>query len=202
MDCNVIKDLIPLYIDGCCSKESENIVKEHLEFCNNCKEIYENMKAPAVIEKSIAPEIKINKLNEWKASIIQSILLFVSFAIITIGVALEAYTPSGIGNGFAAINLVIPATGFMLSLANWYFIRLYKTRKLFSDCCLYATISITTMAYIWASFHYGMNLFMTPIFEVIPAFFLLHAIGIILTLIFCILSKKLSDKYGKLVGKE
>ena len=28
MNCNIVKDLIPLYIDGCCSEESEKVVEE------------------------------------------------------------------------------------------------------------------------------------------------------------------------------
>lgn len=45
MECNVVKDLIPLYIDDCCSEESAKIVKEHMENCCSCKELYENMSA-------------------------------------------------------------------------------------------------------------------------------------------------------------
>ena len=37
MNCEIIKDLIPLYIDGCCSKESERAVEEHLSVCSECK---------------------------------------------------------------------------------------------------------------------------------------------------------------------
>ena len=133
MNCNIVKDLIPLYIDGCCSEESEKIVKEHIRDCDDCKKLLEDMKSPSdIVTVSESPKT-FSKLNDWKASVLQSVLLFLSFALITVGVALEARTPSGIGNGFWALNLVIPATGFMLSLANWYFIRVYKSRKCFSN---------------------------------------------------------------------
>ena len=44
MDCNVIKDLIPLYIDGCCSPESADLVKTHIEKCEECRSLWETMK--------------------------------------------------------------------------------------------------------------------------------------------------------------
>lgn len=209
MNCNIVKDLIPLYIDGCCSEESEKIVKEHIRDCDDCKKLLEDMKLPSnIVTVSESPKT-FSKLNDWKASVLQSVLLFLSFALITVGVALEARTPSGIGNGFWALNLVIPATGFMLSLANWYFIRVYKSRKCFSNYSLIATLGITLSAYIWSGFHYEINLFdlfagndFANVLEMLHALLLLNGIGILLTVVFCILSKTLSNQYAKMLGKE
>ena len=44
MDCNVIKDLIPLYIDGCCSPESADLVRAHIGGCEECRSLWETMK--------------------------------------------------------------------------------------------------------------------------------------------------------------
>lgn len=41
--CDVIQDLLPLYIDNICSEESRHMVSEHLENCGECKRLYENM---------------------------------------------------------------------------------------------------------------------------------------------------------------
>ena len=209
MNCNIVKDLIPLYIDGCCSDESQKVVEEHIKNCDACKKLFEDMKSPSDIVSLSEPPKKFSKLNDWKASVLQSVLLFFSFALITIGVALEARTPSGIANGFWALNLVIPATGFMLSLANWYFVRLYKSRKSFSNFSLIATIGITICAYIWSGFHYEMNLYdlfagsnFVVILEILHALLLFNGIGILLTVVFCTLSKTLSTQYAKMLGKE
>ena len=43
MNCDIIKDLLPLYIDECCSEESANEVKKHLEKCKECDKLYKNM---------------------------------------------------------------------------------------------------------------------------------------------------------------
>ena len=37
ISCEIIKDLLPLYFDGVCSKESMAMVEEHLAECDNCK---------------------------------------------------------------------------------------------------------------------------------------------------------------------
>lgn len=38
--CNVVKDLLPLYVDNICSKESKEIVEQHLSECVDCKAYY------------------------------------------------------------------------------------------------------------------------------------------------------------------
>ncbi len=209
MNCNIVKDLIPLYIDGCCSKESEEAVAEHIRNCEECTKLLNDMKAPSQIAVEATAPKTFSKLNDWKASVLQSVLLFFSFALITIGVALEAKTPLGIGNGFWAVNLVIPATGFMLSLANWYFVRVYKSRKRFSNYSLLATAAITVAAYIWSGFHYDINLVallagndFIGVLEILYALSLWAGIGILLSAVFCTLSKLLSNQYAKLLGKE
>lgn len=210
MKCSIIRDLIPLYIDGCCSEESRQIVNEHIANCQQCRNLYDDMTAPAeVIEVSKAPNT-FRKLNDWKASILQSVLLFVSFGLITIGVAMEAKIGSyDLLNGHWAFNIVIPATGFLLSLANWYFVRVYKSRKIFSACSLFITIGLTLCGYLWANHHYERNLLgllagenLAGIFHIIRFEMLFNWMGICLTVIFCTLSKTLSNQYAKMLGKE
>ncbi len=213
MKCDVIKDLIPLYIDECCSEESRAIVKEHLKSCPDCNKIYESMKSPAEVPHVVAAPQKIKGISGWKASILQSVLLFVSFALITIGVFLEAATSfSDATNGNWAFYLVIPATGFMLSLANWYFVRFYKSKKAFSNLSWLATLGITVVADVWAIFHYEIdiseifveftNMSTTDFFEALLVFAFLALPNILITTFFCALSKFTSYKYATMLGKE
>ncbi len=193
MKCSIIKDLLPLYIDDCCSNESTQLIEEHLKTCKDCKNTYENMKFAFYTEKTIdTPPKKFSRINDWKASIMQSILLFVSFAIIAIGVTLEGHTPSGPDNGIWAISMFIPATGFMLSLANWYFVRIYKTRKDFSLCSCFATFGVILCGYIWALIHY----------KTLIQNYLFLGIGIAFSIMLCVLSKIASNKYALMIGKD
>lgn len=49
--CDIIRDLLPLYHDQVCSQASETIVNEHLEECAQCRSIAEKLKNTAYDEK-------------------------------------------------------------------------------------------------------------------------------------------------------
>lgn len=44
-NCHIIRDLLPLYIDGVCSRESAELVEEHLASCEACAAVYGEMTA-------------------------------------------------------------------------------------------------------------------------------------------------------------
>ena len=193
LDCNVIMDLLPLYVDECCSEESERLVAEHLEACESCRKIYDQMRETCQTYAKKPNSVKLHRVSDWKASVLQSVMLFVSFAIITLGVILEGSTPTGKTNGLWAVALIIPATGYLLSLANWFFVRVYKSRKMFSYGSCVATLTITLLGYVWATIHYAGGIVMSS-----P----LVWCGMVLSAVFCVLSKVLSNQYALLLGRE
>ncbi len=194
MKCDIINDLLPLYIDECCSEESSKEVENHLENCEKCKDLYKSLTSKQIesFEEKKPPK-RIKKINLFKASLIQSILLFVSFGLITIGVCLEASTPTGFSNGIWALNLVVPSTGFMLSLANWYFLKQYPTAKKFCFFSCLITFSLTLLAFLWTFNHYEYPIAFGIRFSVY---------GIFLTILFSIISAFSSYGFAKLSGKE
>ena len=42
-NCNIIKDLLPSYIEKLTSIETSTFIEKHLEECNECKNIFNNM---------------------------------------------------------------------------------------------------------------------------------------------------------------
>lgn len=42
--CEMIQDLLPLYLDGVCSEKSKEAVEEHLKECSDCKAMYTVMR--------------------------------------------------------------------------------------------------------------------------------------------------------------
>ena len=42
--CDVIQDLMPSYVDGILSADSQALVKEHMEACEECRKMLEIMK--------------------------------------------------------------------------------------------------------------------------------------------------------------
>lgn len=43
-DCKIIQDLLPNYIEDLTNQETNKYIEEHLNECNDCKKIFENMK--------------------------------------------------------------------------------------------------------------------------------------------------------------
>ena len=39
--CNVIKDLLPLYIDNVLSEDSSKLVEDHINTCESCRAYYD-----------------------------------------------------------------------------------------------------------------------------------------------------------------
>ncbi len=195
MKCDVIRDLIPLYIDGCCSKESRREVEKHLEECEECRGVYALMSSEAPEERTeiiFAEKIKNGRIGIWKASIFQSLLLLFSFSLITLGVYKEAATPIGKENGFWAFALVIPAVGFMLSLAGWYFVRLYESRTSFVCASSALAFIITSIAYMWGWNHYSD----------VETYAFNNVLMQIMTVAATLVSCALSYVYARIVGKE
>ncbi len=58
-NCNVVKDLLPLYEDGVCTNESKELVETHLETCEECRNELKKMKE--------CPEIEAKDVDTGKA---------------------------------------------------------------------------------------------------------------------------------------
>lgn len=58
MKCEIIKDLLPLYIDNVCSKESKKLIEDHLQTCKECNEYLLSLKKSCEIEDNYYDEEK------------------------------------------------------------------------------------------------------------------------------------------------
>ena len=156
MNCKVIQDLLPLYVDDCCSQESAELVRKHLNDCPQCKRIKCEMESHAEEERIRFPtERPCRRVQLWKASMLQAIQQFFSFGALIVAVALEAATAAGSRNGFWAVLLLVPITAFLLSQVNWYFVRIYRCRKAFSTGSVLSCFGLGVLGYGWAIYHYG-----------------------------------------------
>ena len=85
-DCKIVQDLLPNYIENLTSEETNNYIKQHLEKCEECRKIYENMKKELKIDnkeknKKEAKYFKKykNRLQILKIIILIIVILFVIF---------------------------------------------------------------------------------------------------------------------------
>ncbi len=94
INCSLIKDLLPLYIDDLCSKETTEIVSNHLEICEDCNKEYEILKTePKVKPQEDNSQELIKKVNkkfgkDKKWAVIKTISIFLVVIIVVGGVAL------------------------------------------------------------------------------------------------------------------
>lgn len=50
-ECNLVSDLLPVYLDGKASEETKKLITNHIESCSECKEMYDAMSADVSVSK-------------------------------------------------------------------------------------------------------------------------------------------------------
>ena len=58
LQCTVIEDLLPIYVDGICSQESEELIEEHLLECEACREMLAGMRKRMALPQQQADDLK------------------------------------------------------------------------------------------------------------------------------------------------
>ena len=130
--CGVIRDLLPLYIDNCCSPESRTMVEEHLATCPACKQEWEEaiQDGPLFLD-GVADDLletlseekpeKIMKkgLKKMKRKWAQSITAVAVAAILIIPLGILTFNQSrAYGISFSGLNEIQIANAFLSDLKN------------------------------------------------------------------------------------
>ena len=68
MKCEVVRDLLPMYIDDLCSEETCQEMKGHMEQCPECKRKLKEISIPveAAIEQEEKKEVSIKPMKKVK----------------------------------------------------------------------------------------------------------------------------------------
>lgn len=103
--CEVVKDMLPLYVDGVVSEESRKIVEEHLSECEECRAYYRSLQGSDMDDVVIkrmdeAASLKQIKRQILKKRIITGIVAVVVVAVVSVsafyvGFLKEHYVPFG-----------------------------------------------------------------------------------------------------------
>lgn len=105
--CNMIQDLLPLYLDRVCSEESKKAIEEHLSECSVCKDFY------AAMNKADKMEIDVHNTNRerQKAASFQAVKkkmfrkqILVAFAAVLVLVAIAFTAVSILKNTFQVVE--------------------------------------------------------------------------------------------------
>ena len=108
MNCNIIKDLLPSYIDGICSEDTVAAIEKHIEHCQGCKDTMKMMQQPTIqivetnVEATKEPFKLINKKRRYQV-IIAILMTFMITTISTlvvqdVGVVNQFFFPMVTGN--------------------------------------------------------------------------------------------------------
>lgn len=88
ISCEIIKDLLPLYHDGVCSKESKVMVEEHLACCESCSTELKAMDEVMDLyntKQNLKEANGMKKLSKkWKKGMMKSLLKGVLITILAI----------------------------------------------------------------------------------------------------------------------
>ncbi|MEG2329876.1 DUF4825 domain-containing protein [Anaerorhabdus sp.] len=86
LPCSIIREILPNYVDNCCEEEASILVKEHLDECDECRQIYTEMIRPIKHAKDTNIDYlkRVKQKNRRKILISISIviLLFASFLLL------------------------------------------------------------------------------------------------------------------------
>lgn len=66
IQCNIVKDLLPLYMDELTSEETNLWIRTHLEECSDCQKDYQMLKASLTTSDSVKNEKKLLEINYLK----------------------------------------------------------------------------------------------------------------------------------------
>ena len=90
--CSIVEDLLPLYMDGCCSKDSQQAVVEHMKTCEKCRETYRHLQSdlPTIANETtdmrseeIARSLS-KRIKKRKAAAVVFAVIFFVFAMISL----------------------------------------------------------------------------------------------------------------------
>lgn len=91
MKCEIIKDLLPSYVDGLTSNESNFEIQEHLKECSQCKITLEEMKAEIRTENIEVNKEKIKPFKKLNKKLLKAVLITLTSCILVAGIYLYLF---------------------------------------------------------------------------------------------------------------
>jgi len=126
--CNVIKDILPLYVENMVSEDTRSIVEEHISNCDKCKKELEDMRTSISlpIDSDITPlkKIKVSIRKKKFQAVILTAMLTIAIITAAIGfLTIPQYIPYHEGlvsfiendNGMLIVKFNHEVTGYDIS---------------------------------------------------------------------------------------
>lgn len=138
-ECEIVQDLLPLYYDDVCSPSSKKFIQHHLEDCESCRKLYEELKNDSV-DRIMAKETqgvlerhaRKERTAAYKAGLIISVLLLIP-VFITLLVSMAT------GDGLGVFSVV---TASMMLIAAFTVVPLMTSQKKLAKSILAGVIAL------------------------------------------------------------
>lgn len=93
ISCNVIKDILPLYVEDLASNETKNMVDEHISDCDSCKKELEDMQSSAIppMDTDVKPFKKVRDTMRRKK---YQTIIFTTIITLVIAMGIIAFLTS------------------------------------------------------------------------------------------------------------
>ena len=117
IQCEIIRDLIPLIEDDVCSEQSKEIVLEHIKNCEECRRIYETSKVQPSLELSTEETIAKKAIGKGLRKIKKKMdSIYFSCYLVGTNMFLTWGQYHGRGISFTNINEILIANSFLKDL--------------------------------------------------------------------------------------
>ena len=98
-ECNIIRDLLPLYIEDMASDDSRSFVADHLQTCEGCRRELSRMEVPGALERSVRPQEQEplpfsavrKKMKKHSRLLISATAILTALAVCALVIGLVAY---------------------------------------------------------------------------------------------------------------
>ena len=112
LDCCVVRDLLPSYLEDLTEAETTREVEAHLESCGDCRSLAENMRRDLPVEK--APKRALKFLKKVKRTRLLAAALSALLALLAMGWLYEQefHYPNTEAGRLAAVCDYIPSEGY------------------------------------------------------------------------------------------
>jgi hypothetical protein len=139
MDCRVIKDLIPIYIEQLTSEPSNDLIAEHIEGCEDCRKTLARLKNSFMTanpgkEESPIDTVPIQLVNRIKKIILEKIIILASIALAAgILIGILSSSPVMFMAFMASVSIVAFTASILLGIAVCR--RISPMRKKYQRVC-------------------------------------------------------------------
>lgn len=149
MNCSIVTDILPLYIDNVVSEETGIFIKEHLSHCEHCRREYEKLSKNVVIADNVFVRLKeAEPLRSFKKQIrrirvltISALLILILLLIVPIPVRIN-HTLDGV---FWESDSMQMTAACQVTVDGWYYRYLVKDNIFKGD--IYFKTTMGTASY-------------------------------------------------------